>query len=537
MKKALLLVLILILCLIVGCGNNQVNAGGNDIKEDVTKVSEEKEMSKNIKSKLVIGKKEDMDVKAKVNNFEITLTKYRVGYNAEIYEEGDEKGNLAYLYFTIKNNNKESKEFFAKSYFLVTDKGTQLDAEYDSTISYIDSIYTGATKEAEAYFIGFDDDEKPLKFVMEFDDFVTKSTYEYDFSKDEINVKTLIRCGNFEYAESESDCSELEKIGEQKFEQEQAEKYKCEDGTSHESCSKNKPKYCSYGTLSDNAEKCGCPTGYEKDGYYDCKAINTNLPIGFDSVSCSKSESVVKCNLNLIDASGEYVKTEGKLNFEVVDVFGSKLYEKSFNLKPEDYQGYSDKYEFVIPLSEIGKDYRSRTDVTFKFTIGDKLFESKDDYSLNTYSDEKKKELLEERYNNNANTKEKTITKGDFKVTLLKRGVYEDVKYSDVEKYMRFDVKVENIANEKVAFYGRPKITIASTEYSDYYYYSTFKTGMDFYNAGQIKEGYVLFEEEDLVKLPMSDDYTFMLGTDYTGIGDYAGMTYTYQNEYPFELS
>lgn len=41
---------------------------------------------------------------------------------------------------------------------------------------------------------------------------------------------------------------------------------KCTDDTAYGDCSSDKPKYCSNGALIDDAIKCGCPAGFDKDG-------------------------------------------------------------------------------------------------------------------------------------------------------------------------------------------------------------------------------------------------------------------------------
>lgn len=40
---------------------------------------------------------------------------------------------------------------------------------------------------------------------------------------------------------------------------------KCSDGTTNDSCSKNKPFYCYNGQLLKKAASCGCPNGYKQD--------------------------------------------------------------------------------------------------------------------------------------------------------------------------------------------------------------------------------------------------------------------------------
>ena len=48
--------------------------------------------------------------------------------------------------------------------------------------------------------------------------------------------------------------------------------YACDDETSYDSCSENKPLYCYNGELVKKAFTCGCPEGY-KISFQDCEEI------------------------------------------------------------------------------------------------------------------------------------------------------------------------------------------------------------------------------------------------------------------------
>jgi hypothetical protein len=47
---------------------------------------------------------------------------------------------------------------------------------------------------------------------------------------------------------------------------------KCNDGTSYNNCSKDKPKYCYEGELLNKASLCGCPKDY-KVSFQDCVKV------------------------------------------------------------------------------------------------------------------------------------------------------------------------------------------------------------------------------------------------------------------------
>ncbi|MFT4326525.1 MAG: hypothetical protein ACMXYK_03425 [Candidatus Woesearchaeota archaeon] len=531
MKKISIIPLALLLVLAVflaGCdvetNNNAVETQSNNNQNNMQESAQ--------KSELTIGTKEDLNIKSTMDSFEITLEKYKVGYDEPIFLESDEKGNIAYLYFTIRNTGSESKTFYPQSFSLITDKGRQYQPEYDSTFYMLDSIYPNALVDAEAYFVGFRDDEKPKLFVLEIDDFDTKSTYEYNFETNKATSKNLIRCPNYEFAESLDACNKLEQQAEEKRQQELANQYKCEDGTLHETCSTNKPFYCSYGTLREDISKCGCEEGYFESNR-QCVPM-TGLA-GFDRFSCSASQTFLTCSLRFVDNNNNRVNAEGNANIKILNPFNDILFENDFKVESSKYTSIGN-FEISIPLNNIEKNIIRRTDIKieFKDTSGS-VVTSEDNALLTEMSDSEKKAFFDKRYFEKANKKTETRTFDGFKITLTSRGVYEDIRVSSINRYLRYDIEIENTNNERLPAYISPEIVFEGNEYGYSSYYSNIDSGLQFFNAGQKRTGTILFPEDTFSQFPISGNYELKVGTDYQGSSNY-GFTYSYTKEFVLNL-
>lgn len=128
-------------------------------------------------------------------------------------------------------------------------------------------------------------------------------------------------------------------------------------------------------------------------------------------------------------------------------------------------------------------------------------------------------DYYEELYFENAIDSGKSIRRGDFKVTLLKYGIYKYLEYGDWGDEIitfRADITVENIGSETKSFSHYDAALVQGSKQYDYYYRSEFE-GLDTY-PGVIREGYILFED---VPEDISGDIKIITGSAYYRPVDY----------------
>ena len=158
----------------------------------------------------------------------------------------------------------------------------------------------------------------------------------------------------------------------------------------------------------------------------------------------------------------EYIAVDGTAILKIVNNNGKEVFKKTLNVNSNQFKTYIDNYtgnaellylyyipESMIatsdePLGTIYLNFKTKNGASF--TIDNKI-----SYLPEISKDELNKQF-EKDYQKNGTTVNKTITQGDFKVTLNKVGNF---KYADwnTDEYFRLDMTVTNVGNEKEMFY------------------------------------------------------------------------------------
>lgn len=224
--------------------------------------------------------------------------------------------------------------------------------------------------------------------------------------------------------------------------------------------------------------------------------------------------------LVLIDDEQREIAASGTLTITIKDKFGNVLYTQSKHIDAEDFKtyrrvltgapifGYSD----MIFKDEVKKGFSSSgvVEVVFKTDSGKILKASDETHSLPKMSDEELKRYFENEYLKNATEINKIIKKEGLELTIIRCGWYETLKFNELKKYFRIDVKVRNYGSEvrKIYASGAKLIDENGRQY-DTRWDSEFKGGEIQPNA--FIEGYLLFENvpEDVkeFKLVWKDGY------------------------------
>lgn len=262
--------------------------------------------------------------------------------------------------------------------------------------------------------------------------------------------------------------------------------------------------------------------------------VQQNLDlIGISNAYCQNKDNLVACSISVADSKGKDVAVAGTLKFEIKDILGRKLFEKSYSIKVSDYE-YT-RYSFVIPSKEIQTSFNGRANIEFKLQVGSESFDTiKTLTSLPKLSENEQDKVLLEDYLKTTKTDGRTVSKGDFKVTLKSYGLFKRPSYSEIEEYLRFDVLVENTSSKKQPFYLYPKIKYSGKEY-DNSYYSELDSGLEYLEPDMKLEGYILFDIEKIDENILQKEFEYRAGTDYS-MGTWDGR-YSYKNEYLFEIN
>jgi len=160
-------------------------------------------------------------------------------------------------------------------------------------------------------------------------------------------------------------------------------KLNCTDGTFYESCSNNRPLYCSNGTIINNSRKCGCPYDFKKVGsscekikrcedntiYLECSRIK---PLYCFDGSLTNKASICGCPYELVE-QGDSCISIYKLRPKNISL-KYILKGKEDSIKFEVYGGLND---YLAKLSE--EDYY---DSSWKNFIMENLNEEKQQEQL-----------------------------------------------------------------------------------------------------------------------------------------------------------
>jgi len=105
--------------------------------------------------------------------------------------------------------------------------------------------------------------------------------------------------------QSSSDCGSLCCIGAC-----QAPAQTCPDGTSYSQCSSTKPLYCSSGTLTNNCQACGCPTGQSCQSGGTCQSSSQYfLPEQYVEAESGTLASPMQAGSNTSASGGQHIYT------------------------------------------------------------------------------------------------------------------------------------------------------------------------------------------------------------------------------------
>jgi len=198
---------------------------------------------------------------------------------------------------------------------------------------------------------------------------------------------------------------------------------------------------------------------------------------------------------------------DGIVSFNILDNTNRTLYTNQFDVNSNQYVDYEYKltgkpigkaYEWKIPFNEIQKGMSNIGTAHMKFTTEDGRTLNADTTLLEipSYTPDEIKQLYEAKYLQSSKTIGKTMSEGNFEVTLVRVGYFTHLQYDtwgDEVTDFRADIKVKNIVTESESFnsYDAAMI-VGSTQYS--YSYDSEFDGSNIY-PDIIKEGYLLFKD------------------------------------------
>jgi hypothetical protein len=200
----------------------------------------------------------------------------------------------------------------------------------------------------------------------------------------------------------------------------------------------------------------------------------------------------------------DFVSTDGTVRITITDSStGQKLYDNSFALQKNDFNYYQTRlgetilaYQWSIPLSSVQKcvSYATAT-LTFTSVDGKSCSETQEYVSLPQYTTEELKQLYENKYLQTATDVGKTVTKTNFRITLVRMGPFTHLQYDtfgDEVTQFRVDFEVKALTQEPEYLFESNIVIVDNlgNQYN-YEYGGTLDLGEIY--PGVTKKGYVLF--------------------------------------------
>ena len=166
---------------------------------------------------------------------------------------------------------------------------------------------------------------------------------------------------------------------------------------------------------------------------------------------------------NVLDKDGKQVRADGDLEFTIYSAGEKLVYEKRATINKADFEKVErlfgrEKllvYSWFIPFDDIGRyvSDNGRARLVFIPSGQSPLTPIEEEYvEIPKMSDEEIVQLYEGLYEQTAQTVQKTITKGNFAITLVRVGPFSHLGYEtwgDEITHLRADLSVKNIGGEK----------------------------------------------------------------------------------------
>ena len=277
-------------------------------------------------------------------------------------------------------------------------------------------------------------------------------------------------------------------------------------------------------------------------GNFRIQNDNNNLEILF-SLYDDKEEFMSAngyAKINVLSDNGELLYTE---NHRVLKTGFSKFTQ---TLTGKEFQAYSWK----IPKSKIQKSTKSSGTAYLKFKTDRGVeFEELDAsiWGLPEYTDEELTTMADAEFEKSAiNLNIKKQMDDYIAVTIKRIGLMNFIDYSGKETYIRLDLKVENIGNQKISYYSPNPVILGKSNnqfeeayVSSYDYANVLKNG-DIY-SGVIKEGAIFIETNgdsspDLKELIIETGLS-SYSKESRNIGDGQALIYNEEYVFKFDLS
>jgi hypothetical protein len=206
----------------------------------------------------------------------------------------------------------------------------------------------------------------------------------------------------------------------------------------------------------------------------------------------------------LQNQQGTPTTCDGLITLKINDDLENELYSKEISIKKSDFVDYEIKltgksigkaYEWRLNKTDIKKSYNIYGTAILKFKSANLEFNSNTNiFDLISYTDEELAKISEDKYLESATDNTKTISEGNFKVTISKSGFFEKISFGEIKNYYRIDMEIENIGDESDYFSPSGLALIIDKKQYDSEYNSTIETYKNMY-PGIVQEGYLLFDE------------------------------------------
>ncbi|HIH73390.1 MAG: Uncharacterized protein XD43_0052 [Thermococcales archaeon 44_46] len=161
-------------------------------------------------------------------------------------------------------------------------------------------------------------------------------------------------------------------------------------------------------------------------------------------------------HLRFIDEQEQEVPASGTLKIEIQDEYGFSIYKTTISITKSDFT-YLELFDEVYYKRTIWKDevkkkgFSSRgiAYVEFISDSGTVLKAQDSIYGIPEMSDEEKEAYFEQKYLQNSKECENCIvTKGNFRIQIIRYGWYEALDWDEIKKYFRVDFKITNVGSE-----------------------------------------------------------------------------------------
>ena len=202
-------------------------------------------------------------------------------------------------------------------------------------------------------------------------------------------------------------------------------------------------------------------------------------------------------------ATGKQVAVDGVANLKIINDAGEQVYQKTINVRANQFETFVNNftgqsellYMYYIPETAITPSDTTSGTVKLYFKTGNTEFDIDSSICcLPEVSADSLNAQFENDYQNSATSVNQSLTLGNFKVVLDKVGHFKQASYFDAKEYLRLDLTVTNVGNEKEFLYldGLAVLDSSSNQYNEEYG-GTLPITEDI-RSGVTVDGYVLVE-------------------------------------------